>query len=319
MRITAPGKVVLFGEYAVLAGAPATVMAVDAIATVAIEASVDSAWHFSSTGFASEPISTDGMQLPTQASSGFVAAVLRHWGFTALVEVSAKPMQIHSDTSAFFHSGKKLGLGSSAAVCTAAYMGLAELLQRPPQMQEALAIHRSWQGGKGSGLDVASCWHGGVIRFQEGTAKSMLWPNNLAWQIVWSGNSAATIDHISHFDKWREQANHEPLARLSRLSEELCVNPNMELIAAYQHALMTLDNAADLKIFSAEHQELVKIAADFGLVYKPCGAGGGDIGIAFADTKQQPTVLENFRTAATTAGFLCPTLEMARHGVRFAQ
>ena len=176
-------------------------------------------------------------------------------------------------------------------------------------MHEALHLHRTWQGGKGSGLDVASCWHGGVIRFQNAQVESLSWPDNLGWQIVWSGISAATTDHIGHFDEWRKHADLSPLNRLSELSKTLCNDPSLELIKAYQGALMDLDNAAKLKIFSAEHRELVKIAADFGLVYKPCGAGGGDIGIAFADTKQ-PMVLDNFRNAATTAGFYCPTLEM---------
>ncbi|GIS21134.1 MAG: hypothetical protein CM15mP120_30500 [Pseudomonadota bacterium] len=63
-------------------------------------------------------------------------------------------------------------------------------------MHEALHLHRTWQGGKGSGLDVASCWHGGVIRFQNAQVESLSWPHNLGWQIVWSGISAATTDHM---------------------------------------------------------------------------------------------------------------------------
>ena len=173
--------------------------------------------------------------------------------------------------------------------------------------------------GRTSGLDVASCWHGGVIRFQNAQVESLSWPHNLGWQIVWSGISAATTDHIGHFDEWRKHADLSPLNRLSELSKTLCNDPSFELIKAYQGALMDLDNAAKLKIFSADQREVDKIAADFGLVYKPCGAGGGDIGIAFADTEQQPMVLDNFRNAATAAGFYCPTLEMAQHGVRFAQ
>jgi phosphomevalonate kinase len=196
---------------------------------------------------------------------------------------------------------------------------LAKLLGREPDLKEAIEIHRTWQGGKGSGLDVASCWSGGVIRFQNATAEAALWPSELSWQLVWSGASAATTDHITRFDDWRESGDVEPLNQLSKLSQQLCTAPNLSRLAAYQQALMDLDNSADLKIFSSEHQELVKIAGSIGLVYKPCGAGGGDIGIAFADHTQRPSILEDFRAAATAAGFYCPTLEMAQHGVRFAQ
>ena len=319
MQVSAPGKVVLFGEYAVLDGAPATVMAVNAHATCDLVPSNDHHWHFSSSGFVSEPIHCIDSTLPDHASAGFVAAILTHWGINTLGDFSDQPLSVHTDTTPFFHEHKKLGLGSSAATCTATYIALAETLNRQTSMQEALNIHRAWQGGKGSGLDVASCWHGGVIRFQNAQAKGLSWPEHLHWQIVWSGTSAATTDHIGHFDEWRQHADLSPLNRLCELSNQLCNNPTLELIAAYQSALMDLDNAAKLKIFSAEHRELVKIAAGFGLVYKPCGAGGGDIGIAFADTKRQPKVLDNFRNAATTAGFYCPTLEMAQHGVRLAQ
>ena len=319
MRVSAPGKVVLFGEYAVLTGAPATVMAVNARTQVYLTPSPDRQWHFTSEGFSSVPVICPDSQLPNHASASFTAAILRHWGCEALSDLACDPWCIHTDTAPFYYRSKKLGLGSSAAACTATYCALAQHLDRQASMHEALQIHRTWQGGKGSGLDVASSWHGGIIRFQDANATAINWPEKLGWQIVWSGTSAATTDHISHFDQWRQQADLALLNRLSELSSELCAEPNLRLIADYQRTLIDLDNAAKLKIFSAEHQELVKIAAEFGLVYKPCGAGGGDIGIAFADTQQQPTVLENFRKAATTAGFYCPTLEMAQHGVRLAQ
>ena len=51
IKTTAPGKVVLWGEYAVLAGAAAGVMALNTPATVAASRSTDDAWHFSSQGF----------------------------------------------------------------------------------------------------------------------------------------------------------------------------------------------------------------------------------------------------------------------------
>ena len=52
---SAPGKIVLWGEYAVLADAPAAVMAVSSRATVSMQYSKDAYWHFVSQGFESEP------------------------------------------------------------------------------------------------------------------------------------------------------------------------------------------------------------------------------------------------------------------------
>ena len=85
MRVTAPGKVVLFGEYAVLTGAPAAVMAVDAYASVNLAASHNDQWHFSSDGFVSTPHSSNGSDLPTGASAGFTTAVLNHCPNTPLM------------------------------------------------------------------------------------------------------------------------------------------------------------------------------------------------------------------------------------------
>ena len=76
LRVVAPGKVVLFGEYAVLTGAPAAVMAVNAYASVEVSQSQDSNWHFSSAGFNCEPSRHAGNELPKDASAGFTATAL---------------------------------------------------------------------------------------------------------------------------------------------------------------------------------------------------------------------------------------------------
>jgi len=48
------------------------------------------------------------------------------------------------------------------------------------------------------------------------------------------------------------------------------------------------------------------------VLYKPCGAGGGDIGMAFAD---DPSALAHFRQQAAANGFTPLDLETATHGV----
>jgi phosphomevalonate kinase len=310
---SAPGKIVLWGEYAVLADAPAAVMAVSSRATVSMQYSKDAYWHFVSQGFESEPETVTAEQLPEGLGSAFVRAVIEHWQAPSLSHCST-PLNITTDSSDFFFGDRKLGLGSSAAVCTATYRLLCEVTGRTPNFHEALEIHRNWQGGKGSGLDVASVWHGGLIHFQRGQAAVAQMPEGLHWQIVWSGTSAKTTDHISHFNRWRQGADTVALDELASLSQSLCDNPTLSILKDYCLALKTLDDVALLNIFTQEHARLGTLAAASGVLYKPCGAGGGDIGLAISD---DPLALTYFRHQADANGFLPLDLETATHGVAF--
>ena len=314
----APGKIVLWGEYAVLAGAPSAVMALNTYAKVTAQPRQQDTWRFASLGFDTDPVYSPKDSLPSCPSGIFVEHILAHWGCTSLAECCA-PLSLSTDSSAFFHGQQKLGLGSSAAVCTATYRLLCEMRGRPATLPEAMAIHRQWQGNKGSGLDVASAWHGGLIHFQNGSAvncenrKSDELPGGLQWQVIFSGKSAATNNHIASFNAWQQSADKVPLHHLAHASSRLCEeSPSLALIADYCDALKGLDDAAHLNIFTREHVRLGTLAAASGVLYKPCGAGGGDIGIGFSD---DPKALALFRQQAAEDGFLPLDLEMASHGI----
>lgn len=311
---SAPGKIVLWGEYAVLAGAPAAVMAVNSRVSVSAQPSPDELWHFSSYGFQGEPAAVSAEHLPQGTSSTFFQVILDHWQMPSLAHCST-PLRITTDSSDFYYRHRKLGLGSSAAVCTATYRLLCQITGRRQSLPEVLAIHKKWQGGKGSGLDVASVWHGGLIHFQQGQATPAIMPPGLHWQVIWSGTSAKTTDHISHFKQWLNSANTQPLDELTTISQSLCdTGPTLSRLSDYCQALNTLDRAAFLNIFTQEHTRLGTLAAASGVLYKPCGAGGGDIGIAFSD---DPLALTHFRQQADASGFLPLALETATHGVAF--
>jgi phosphomevalonate kinase len=311
-QASAPGKIVLWGEYAVLAGAPAGVLALDTFANVTASSSRDNHWHFSSAGFNANTASCEPRELPGQPVAGFIKAILEHWEVTSLHQC-ASPLSIHTDSSAFFAGSQKLGLGSSAAVCTATYLLLCELTRRKATLTEAMAIHKHWQGGKGSGLDIASVWHGGFIHFRAGSASPATLPADLHWQIIFSGQSADTTNHIASFDAWQQKANTMPLDNLVKVSTDLCAgSPRLADLACYCEALKTFDESANLNIFTHEHTRLGTLAAASGVLYKPCGAGGGDIGIGFSD---DPGALAVFRQRAAEDGFLPLDLEMASHGV----
>ena len=53
-------------------------------------------------------------------------------------------------------------------------------------------------------------------------------------------------------------------------------------------------------MFDAGHSELTAMAAHAGLVYKPCGAGGGDIGVLLADNADRA---DEFIAANLPGGF----------------
>jgi phosphomevalonate kinase len=67
-------------------------------------------------------------------------------------------------------------------------------------------------------------------------------------------------------------------------------NHILESFPAYIDALRQFSVDHDLGIFDAGHEELAQRARDNGVVYKPCGAGGGDIGIVLA--KCEPAIDE---------------------------
>ena len=105
IRARAPGKLVALGEYAVLEGAPALVLAIDRYAVATLEPSRDGECHLR-TRMAEE----GAHSFPLGAPSG-VALV-------DTVIASAPAARAWSgmlDSSAFFAGETKLGLGSSAA------------------------------------------------------------------------------------------------------------------------------------------------------------------------------------------------------------
>ncbi len=317
MIYRAPGKIVLWGEYAVLAGAPAAVAAVNRYASVEITPQNDS-WSFVSTGFMTPGVHNFSGQFTDAPCAAMAERVLSYFDLNSL----PAGFSLHSDTGGFYHpfdhkadGPAKYGLGSSAAVCTATYCALADFVGRDKQLNEAITIHRAFQNGKGSGLDVAASWHGGVIHFQKGDVQPQTWPDNLHWQAVWTGASAVTDTALGHFARWQAEADTTPLDALIKASTLLCATPSMDNLASYTQSLGQLDKAANLNIFTPAHQRLATIAHAHHLIYKPCGAGGGDIGIAVGEDLN---AVQQFCSQAAAQNYVPLNLEIAPHGVETA-
>ena len=109
------------------------------------------------------------------------------------------------------------------------------------------------------------------------------------------------------------------LERLSAACTDLFANADLDRLAHYVACLKILDSTANLGIYTEPHQALDRLAIEQQLVYKPCGAGGGDIGIVFAGHKNVAEAREALDIYAQTArdlAFHPLSLEKAAHGLK---
>jgi phosphomevalonate kinase len=92
---------------------------------------------------------------------------------------------------------------------------------------------------------------------------------------------------------------------------------NLDNFDRYIHALRKMDEAATIGIYSIEHQYVATAAQRHGVLYKPCGAGGGDLGVALSDDPSKLRLLTE-ALERDHNNFAIIELEIATHGLTVA-
>ena len=319
---SAPGKLVLCGEYAVLDGAPAICMAVDRRARVTIAATGADQSTVSAPGISSELGSfryVDG-ELEWLAAGDNFTLVDSVWRTANPANLGGVSLVL--DTGEFLDaaSGIKLGIGSSAALAVALAAALGELAGLDADARSiAFAAHRHFQGGHGSGIDIACSSAGGLIECTMGAAASrrVRWPDGLLYALLWSGVAADTGSKLEHLDKTAPSASRDGLVHAARRMAELWrQGPAQAILHEYRDYTQVLREFSidhELGIFDAGHADLADAADAAGLVYKPCGAGGGDVGVVFADN---PAAVAAFVDTAAMHGFRALNMNLDPGGVQ---
>lgn len=337
VQASAPGKLALLGEYAVLEGAPALVAAIDRRARVRIEAVSGDVCHVDA-----PDVDAQGAAFTVSPRGRVVwrnREKYRHLAlFTAVVERLTwnsrrfGAFRANLCTRGFFAAGSKLGLGSSAALVVA----LAAALMRhagvsghfdPPADQLALLLdmHADFQRG-GSGLDVAASFSGGLIAFERCSPQPRLqripWPAGLEMLCLWSGRSASTPRFLQAVDRSRARDPRAHATHIERMAEVACQGRDAALagesarllaaLDAYADALDAFGKACGVPVMNGGHTRLRQLAGEAGAVYKPSGSGGGDVGVAFA---RDPDCLATLRATASRAGFTPVDLQIDHCGL----
>jgi phosphomevalonate kinase len=301
---SAPGKVVLSGEYAVLVGAPAVCMAIDRRARVTIMASDTEHHVVSRVGQTAEPCrfkSQDG-GIEWIDGGGDFALLEAVWQAVGFTPTSSLLLQLDTSEFSDVATGNKTGIGSSAALTAALAAALCELNSNTPQRATiAFDAHQAFQGGRGSGVDIATSVAGGLIEYvMNGRNMHRLsWPDELAYALIWTGAPASTTQKLDLLARSKPRPSRAALVyssrRLSKAWRKGRADNILNEYHDYINVLREFSIDHSIGIFDAGHAELVRASRAAGLVYKPCGAGGGDVGIVLADNA---TAVESFLGSA---------------------
>ncbi|RMH45355.1 MAG: hypothetical protein D6689_00040 [Deltaproteobacteria bacterium] len=295
---SAPGKILVAGEYVVLDGAKAVVVAVTRRAVARL---------------ADEPPSL----------SPFLEAV------RDAVDGDARDRaaRVAVDTSALCDaSGTKLGLGSSAAATVAAAalaLGTGDPARVHPVAHRAHAAAQARRGARGSGADVAAAIYGGVLVVERtggdddplAVTRAEL-PPGVALVAVWTGQPADTPDLVARVRALRDarpQVYDMLAARVSASASRLIralgrdgsAADAITAIADGGEAIAALGGAAGVRLWTDAHTRLRSVARPFGAAVKPTGAGGGDIALVAAPADRAG----DLRAALAAAGL--PPMDLA--------
>lgn len=314
---SAPGKLIIAGEYAVLEGHPALVTAVDRRAMCRLEPGDE--LTVSGLGRGPLPVVVEPDDVTVEDDDGtfrLVEHVLRE----AHARGVALPRgHLSVDTGAFFLGHEKLGLGSSAAAAVALS---AQLLTdddgdvAPEAVRDlAATAHDRFSGSaRGSGVDVAASSHGGVLRFARepgATVELSSWnlcPKRLSVLVPFAGAAANTREFLTglrRFEKADARGYERAIDDIGYATLELldAVRPNEDprvFLAAVdrcRRSMQRLGERADLDIVSAPHRAIARIARSHGGAAKPSGAGGGDVAVCFVPDDERDACVVSFEDA----------------------
>lgn len=328
---SAPGKLFLTGEYAVLEGAPALLAAVDVRATCRLTPSSSATWRLHTPPVSSSPAVFSVSHGEMRWKNGRVPLFDAAWQALSAPyrdALAASGGDIVLDTSAFFRGGHKLGLGSSAAAMTALlgvlWRAAGDLPPQPQALAMLAAAHAIWNGG-GSGADLAASLVGGTFlyRREPRTVTPVALPA-VGIVPVWTGAPASTSGFLRRLASFREASPavfRERLAAIAAQAEAAARAAHADEVPAFLTAfeasgaaLHALGKAAGLDIWSEPHRRIAAIVREHGGCYKPSGAGGGDVGLALL-ARDAALDLEGLESSLSLAGYTVLPLRLGASGL----
>jgi mevalonate kinase len=187
-KASAPGSLMLLGEYAVLYNKPALVCAVDKRMTVTLKPRSDQRIELISEGYGRYVTSLS--ELEVKAPFQFVTACLTQY---------RKKLKSGCEIYITSEFSDQLGFGSSAAVTVATLAALFAWLELPTDegqlIREGRRLIRDVQT-VGSGADVAASVVGGVVAYRASPLAFEKFSDLPPLTVIYSGSKTPTVEAI---------------------------------------------------------------------------------------------------------------------------
>jgi phosphomevalonate kinase len=327
IEVSAPGKLFIAGEYAVVEpGYPAVLIAVDRFVTVTLQAT-SGRGRLISDQFGHLPVvwRRDGGRLVIdrdQRPFDYVLAAIRvveSYAEESGRELAFFDLAIRSELDD--RSGRKFGLGSSAAVTVATVsaldrfyeLGLDELSRLKLALLATITVNPLASGG-----DVAASLYGGWIAYSSpdrewvgrrsagasvGSIVADDWPGLSVRRLSpltggrlvvgWTGEPASTSQLVdgmqrrkgqedSHYETFLDDSRHCVDALVAAFDADDLSGAQKQLHRA-RRLLVRLGVSVGISIETPDLTLLCDSAEFVGAAAKSSGAGGGDCGIVLAD------------------------------------
>jgi len=303
-KASAPGSLMLMGEYAVLHGKQALVCAIDKRITVTLEpVATNKIIVKSRLGNFETDIIDCNIQPPFQFVLAAIASIKEHLtqGFKLTIE---------SEFS------ERIGFASSAAVTVATLSALAAYLNQPLSnielIKKAKRVVFAVQG-LGSGADVAACVTGGIIAYRSNPLLVEALPGMYPLTVLYSGKKVKTVEAVTRVAAYF--ANHPSIFKRICRTIDSCVEDGID--AVYSRNWEKLGNLmrvnqgllSALQVNTPALQTLIEILnADSNILgAKISGSGFGDCVIGLGATKN--ALNEAIPVSMTGLGVKCETLQ----------
>lgn len=297
ITVSAPGKLMLFGEHAVVYNHPCLVTAVDERMYATVEILEDKNFEL----HAPDVKVTDYKKPLSELGSGEVPKGAK------FVEIAVKNFfekyslntSIRVSTKSDFSS--EFGFGSSSASTVCIVKALSELFGLHLGDKELFDISYKTVldiQGKGSGFDVAAAVYGGVLRFVTGGKE--IEPLNIPSLPLIVGYSGVKADTVALMNQVKELSNNNP-GMVEEIYQEIegivrkareslgkndwqtlggLMNKNQELLVKLGVSIPKIDNMISAALSAGAYGA------------KLSGAGGGDCIVCLAPEEKQ-TMVEN--------------------------